>query len=1081
MNGPILIVDDNGVNLKLAADVLQYEGYSVLTADNADEALAIVRERSPHLILMDISMPGTDGLSLTRVLKSDPDTVSIVIVALTASAMKGDEERILSAGCDGYIAKPIDTRKFAAQVASYLPRATSTDAPEVAGARYSTPHDSKTILIVDDHPTNRKLLRAILDGHGFAVAEASDGIEALEILEQQPIDAIVSDILMPRMDGYRLCIEVRKDPRFRGIPFIVYTSTYTSPGDAKLATDVGADRYITKPAGAATILEIIEESTVSSTRRSRPSPPGDLEVAVMKEYSQRLVAKLEERSAELTERNRELLNVERELRSTHLKLRQLLENSPAVIYALRIEGQSVFPYLVSENIAELLGFKVEETLRYEWWFGQLHPDDRDRAAASIADTLRDGSCRTEYRMRRRNGDYIWVEDNRRVVPGENGEPAEIVGVWTDVTERKKLEADVVVREQRLNAFFTGAAAGLALLDSDLRFVQINDTLAQMNGLTASDHIGMTVEEVVPDLAPHLVPILNNVLRTGEPVSNLGLSGTTGSQPGVQRHWVESLFPIVGKDGKPEGVGAIVVEITERQRAEEALRESETKFRQLAENIQDAFWIATPDFSEIVYVSPAYETIWGRTVSGLYQHPDEWMDGVLPQDRQHVIDTFANLTTGAPQVSAEYRVLRPDGTIVSVLDRGFPIRDENGAVYRIGGIAKDVTEHKVLEEGLRRTQKMEAIGQLAGGIAHDFNNILGCISGYAELACMKVSDRQIVEQSLHQVLNASQRATELVRQILTFTRQQEPERRLIFLQPVIREALQLLRASLPSTIDIQSNIVDDGPRVLADATQIHQVVMNLATNGAHAMNGRGRLLATYRVCDVDEQTVRTLPDLRVGRYARLTVEDTGCGMDAATMQRIFDPFFTTKGPGEGTGMGLAVVHGIVKSHEGAIAVESEPNQGTTFILYFPTSDSAVSDAIADNYAIPAGNGERVLFVDDEPALGFLGGTLLESAGYKVTIKTNPVEALALFREQPDQFDLLITDLTMPTLTGADLLREILKIRPDLPVVLVTGFAGSMTGEAAQSLGARELLLKPTTASTLAEAAHRALSRSKVEEV
>jgi signal transduction histidine kinase/ActR/RegA family two-component response regulator len=396
------------------------------------------------------------------------------------------------------------------------------------------------------------------------------------------------------------------------------------------------------------------------------------------------------------------------------------------------------------------------------------------------------------------------------------------------------------------------------------------------------------------------------------------------------------------------------------------------------------------------------------------------------------------------------------------------------------LQRQITERKQLEEHLRQAQKMEAIGQLAGGIAHDFNNILGCIFGYTELAAMEVKSSPAVQENLQEVLKASQRAKELVQQILTFSRQQEQERRSMKLQPVIKEALKLLRASLPSTIEIRADIQADAPPVMADATQMHQIVMNLATNAAHAMSGRpGQLAVRLAKVEVDDRMVQAVPDLRTGVYVVLAISDTGCGMDKAILDRIFEPFFTTKAPGEGTGLGLSVVHGIVKSHDGAIAVQSQAGKGTTIQVYFPSQQTSDTEVFHRSGPIPKGNGEQVMFVDDEPALALLGKKLLERAGYHVTIQTSAPEALKVFRTDPGRYDLIVTDLTMPNLTGADLAGELLKIRPELPIIMATGFSGSMNSAKAQALGVRELLMKPLTCQALAESAHRVLAQKKTD--
>jgi PAS domain S-box-containing protein len=547
--------------------------------------------------------------------------------------------------------------------------------------------------------------------------------------------------------------------------------------------------------------------------------------------------------------------------------------------------------------------------------------------------------------------------------------------------------------------------------------------------------------------------------------------------GMNRQLLEANAELARKDEERARLSEQLREL-ERTRAESALRQSEEKFRQLADNIPEVFWMTTCDASEIVYVSPAYENIWGRSVESLYAHPQDWMDAILPEDRAMVAGTFAKLASGEAQVAAEYRIRRPDGSIRWLSDRGFPVRDANGKPYRSAGITQDVTERKRLEENLRRSQKMEAVGQLAGGIAHDFNNILGCIIGYTELVELDVGPNEAAVSHLAEVLKASQRAKELILQILTFSRQQEQGRKSTRLQSVVVEALKLLRASLPSTVDIRADIAADAPSVLANDTQVQQVLMNLATNAAHAMGGRGELKVRLMTLDVDAEYARTQVDLRAGRHVVLSVSDTGCGMDRETQQHIFEPFFTTKGPGEGTGLGLAMVHGIVKSHEGSISVYSEPGQGTTFQIYFPAVATEPRGAAPRDDAIPRGNGERILLVDDEPALAAVGKLMLDRAGYQVVAHTRSTDALEAFRAHPDDFDLVVTDLTMPEMNGIDLAREILNVRADTPIILATGFGGAMTQAKVQALGIRELLFKPATARSLTDAIQRVLTGTRV---
>jgi CheY-like chemotaxis protein len=377
--------------------------------------------------------------------------------------------------------------------------------------------------------------------------------------------------------------------------------------------------------------------------------------------------------------------------------------------------------------------------------------------------------------------------------------------------------------------------------------------------------------------------------------------------------------------------------------------------------------------------------------------------------------------------------------------------------------------------------MEAIGTLAGGIAHDFNNVLAAITGYTELARMKIEPKSHVQDYLNAIMQAGTRATALVRQILTFSRQQEQaERRAVQMGEVVNETLKLLRASIPATIEFAVTLAPDAAPVLADSTQLHQILMNLGTNAWHAMRDHpGRLEINLMNFAVDQNLADLHPRLRPGPYVRLSVADTGCGMDAGTMERIFEPFFTTKAPGEGTGLGLSVVHGIMESHDGVITVYSLQGKGTVFHLYFPAYHEQVAPLPLTSGTIPRGEGRRILYVDDEPALATLGQKTLEQLGYEVTTSTKVAEALEWVRQDPLRFDLVITDQTMPGMTGTDLAAQLLKIRPDLPIILTTGYSPYLTAERVRAMGLRDLLLKPQTLLSLGLAVHHALGEKKPE--
>ncbi len=380
-----------------------------------------------------------------------------------------------------------------------------------------------------------------------------------------------------------------------------------------------------------------------------------------------------------------------------------------------------------------------------------------------------------------------------------------------------------------------------------------------------------------------------------------------------------------------------------------------------------------------------------------------------------------------------------------------------------------------EKQLQQTQKLEAIGTLAGGIAHDFNNILGAIMGYTQLATMDLPVDSEPGQHLQEVLAACFRAKDLVQQILTFSRQTKRENQPIQMAPVINEALKLIRAALPSTIELHQHISQEIMCIRSNPTELHQVLMNLCTNAAHAMHMTGGLISVWaEPVQIDTDFVTRHPELRPGPHVRLCVRDSGHGIEPKSQERLFEPFYTTKGAGEGTGMGLALVHGIVASHNGLITVESTIGEGTTFTIYFPCTAEASQEERPLDTLIFQGQG-RILFVDDELALVRLGCAILERLGYESLPYTQSGEALQAFRDAPQDFDLVITDQTMPQMTGITLSRELRRIRPDIPIILCTGLGHDINEDSARSLGINALLMKPLTMQDVSSTVQDILAR------
>ena len=416
----------------------------------------------------------------------------------------------------------------------------------------------------------------------------------------------------------------------------------------------------------------------------------------------------------------------------------------------------------------------------------------------------------------------------------------------------------------------------------------------------------------------------------------------------------------------------------------------------------------------------------------------------------------------------------DALLLSIFGSEAALAIENARVH--GKLKKQLMENKRIERELAESEKFRALGQMSAGVAHDFNNILSAILGYADMAMYSQQDPDRIKESLEQVLKACKRAKELVSHILAFSRHSQQERLPVQLEHIVQEALKLLRASLPSTIDIQVNIQPDSGAILADPTQIHQVLMNLCTNAQHAMEKSGGILGiSVSSVDVSDQEVEANTDLRPGPYVKMRVSDNGCGMEDCTLKQVFEPYFTTKDKGVGTGMGLAVVHGIVKGHGGAITATSMPGSGSCFEMYFPRVAYEVPKRQAPVLEMPKGQ-EVILFVDDETVLVELGKQMLESLGYTVIGETDPKTAFQRFTADPEKFDMVITDLTMPGMTGDVLAKKITSIRADLPIILVTGFSERQTQDHAGNMGIREIVMKPLTILDLASVVRRVLDQN-----
>ena len=527
------------------------------------------------------------------------------------------------------------------------------------------------------------------------------------------------------------------------------------------------------------------------------------------------------------------------------------------------------------------------------------------------------------------------------------------------------------------------------------------------------------------------------------------------------------------------VAELATSEAKRKQAEEALRESEERYRTLFEDSRDAVYITTRE-GKLINANQSALDLFGYSreeltsvnALQLYLHPSDASKFQKEIKEKGFVRDY------------EVAFRKKDGTEMDCLLTTTLQRADGGGILAYQGIVRDITkrkqaeeEHRKLEVQLEQAQRMEAIGTLAGGIAHDFNNILSAIIGYTELVREDVPEGSNVHANLQEVFKAGIRAKDLVGQIRAFSRQREHEQKPVRISSIIKEALGLLRPSLPTTIEIRQNIQTKSDTVLSDPSQIHQVLMNLCTNASHAMREKGGILElSIEEVDLDTHDVASYPGLTTGAYVRLSVSDTGHGMNRRVMKRIFDPYFTTKEKGVGTGLGLAVVDGIVKTHGGAITAYSEPEKGATFHVYLPRIEHPKGVVKAEEIKpFPTGH-ERILFVDDEKVLVDIGKQMLERLGYQVTPRTSSTEALEAFRAQPEKFDLVITDQTMPNMTGETLAKELTQIRPDIPVILCTGYSEIPSERKLGASAVRDVVRKPIIVREMANSIRRVLEKS-----
>ena len=636
-------------------------------------------------------------------------------------------------------------------------------------------------------------------------------------------------------------------------------------------------------------------------------------------------------------------------------------------------------------------------------------------------------------------------------------------------QRNLFEDALAQSEKKYRDLFQNGSDLMCVHDLEGNLLETNLKYKEEYGLTGEDLSDVNIRNFIAGkYKPEFDEYLERILQNGEDEGHLRVALKSGDE--VVLEYKNKL--IHDSAGKPVAVQGSARDITSRIKAAKAQEESEKKYRLLFENANDAIFI-TQDGS-IKFPNPSACELLGCSEDEL--DSISFADLIHPEDREKIVEAYRRKMEDRSDVTSTYshRLINKAGDEIVVNTNVVRIEWEG----RPAGLnfVRDITRQQRLETQLRQSQKMETTGTLAGGIAHEFNNILGIIVGNTELALDNVPKGNPATGNLEEVLSASLRAKEVVRQILTYVRKMPTDRKPIRMSGIITESLKMIRATIPTSIGIRQEVLCESEKILADPTEIKQAFINLSTNAIHAMeDGTGVLEVRLEVVHLDENAMVFYEGLKPGDHVKLTVRDTGKGIAPKIMDRIFDPYFTTKDIDKGVGMGLAVVYGIVKKHDGDINVASVVGKGTRVEVLFPIVETPFQAEPAEWNRLPTGT-ERILFVDDEASLVEIAKHMLERLGYQVVGKTDSVEALELFRSEPDRFDLVITDMAMPQMPGDRLVQELNKIRSGIPIILCTGHSDRIDEDRAQELGIMSYTMKPLNRNTLASTVRKVLDEA-----
>jgi PAS domain S-box-containing protein len=769
---------------------------------------------------------------------------------------------------------------------------------------------------------------------------------------------------------------------------------------------------------------------------------------------------------DITERKQ----AQEEIRQARDFLATMFKASPDAIIVVDKDGIIT---AVNDSVFDVYGYRSDELIgKHITLIPSIDDQSRERHIKLVEQLNTYGIVRNfEETRAHKDGHRIQVETSIAQLQNSDGTPAGAVSSTRDITERKQAQEEIRQARDSLATLFKTSPDAVIVADADGYITAANDSVFDVYGYRPEELIGQHVS-MMPDNDDSLRENINLVEHVYENGIVRGFEITRKHKDGHSIQVETSVALLKNSDGTPAGAISSTRDITERKHLEDQLQRSR--------DYLETLFMASPD-AIVVCDNTGTIIMANDSVVDVYGYRPEELIGEHGAIFTPHNDKLVEGTMEALEELFEQGVLRnvlserqhKDGHIFQAESSHVLLKDPDGSLVGSVSATRDITDRMRLQEQLRQAQKMEAIGTLAGGIAHDFNNILGAIIGYSELSQHDSECAPTIRNNLDQILNAAERARNLVKQILTFSRKSQSEVKPLQMHVILKEALKLMRASIPANIEIKADVAERHDVVLADATQIHQIIVNLCTNAAHAMEQSGGVLTIdLQPIELQDADIASYSGLQPGLYVELRIRDIGTGIALQELSRIFEPFFTTKEVGRGTGMGLAVVHGIVKSLKGDIKVYSKPGRGTVFHVLLPRLDEDVAGGDVVVHDPPRGH-EKVLLVDDEPALLDVGASMLRSLGYQVTAVQKPREALELFARDPEAFDLIFTDQAMPGLTGFDFGQQALKLRPDIPVVLCTGYSDLVTEKAALAAGIRAFVIKPLSRQLIGSTIRRVL--------